>query len=80
MRVRRHTPNFVERAPEPGDDVVVESVRDMLALPYIHSWSEESGFKKWARADCTHNCQLLMALMDDGSHWVVRVVARLEMS
>jgi hypothetical protein len=74
MRVKRHTPGFVEIASSPKDDVYVQNIEEMFALPYVKRWSDNPGFDCWERSDHLGAGTLLMAQCKDGRYWVVAYV------
>ena len=67
MKVRQHIPSFCDGSPVNTADV--NSTAELLALPWVQTWSEHSNFKRFSLSDSIPP-PLLMAEMTD-SYWVV---------
>lgn len=74
MRVKRHTPGWVDREPMPEDGVTVANVEELLAIPYVKGWSMEPLFDHWKWSECHGETRLLIAHCKDGKYWVVAYV------
>ena len=63
--IKRYYPSFVDMR-NPEGAVRFTTTEELLAIPFVKSWSEEKGFSHFAlSADC------LMAILDGGKGWWV---------
>jgi hypothetical protein len=64
MKFRAHCPGFVDGFTHPG---VSGTLAEILADPWVHSWSQDANFHRWSLSD---NC--LIAEQNGGDkQWVV---------
>ena len=68
IHVRQHLPGFVDIDPQPEVDVA--GIDEVLAIPWIASWTTAPTFHRWS-VSSDERRHMLMAEMKHGTSWHV---------